>query len=79
MCSGKIRIDNPELSGEASDRGEYTRHPFYGSRKMAVFLKAAGHDIKHKRVSGLICNIGMLGVASGTNTSRSLPEHKVYP
>jgi putative transposase len=22
---------------------EYTRHPFYGSRKMVIFLKKAGH------------------------------------
>jgi len=33
---------------------EYTRHPFYGSRKMVVFLKAAGHDINRKRVQVLM-------------------------
>ena len=24
---------------------EYTKHPFYGSRRMVVFLKAAGHIV----------------------------------
>jgi putative transposase len=24
---------------------EYTKHPFYGSRRMVVFLKAAGHTV----------------------------------
>ncbi len=58
---------------------EYTRHPFYGSRKMVVFLKAAGHDVNRKRVQGLMREMGLAGMAPGPNTSRPHPEHKVYP
>ena len=29
---------------------EFTRHPFYGSRKMVVFLKVAGYPVNRKRV-----------------------------
>ena len=29
---------------------EYTRHPFYGSRRMVVFLGKAGHNVNRKRV-----------------------------
>jgi len=43
---------------------EYTRHPFYGSRRMVVFLGKAGHIVNRKRVP---------------NTSRVHPEHKIYP
>lgn len=58
---------------------EYTRHPFYGSRKMVVFLKTAGYPVNRKRVQGLMRNMGLAGIAPGPNTSRSHPEHKVYP
>ena len=33
---------------------EYTRRPFYGSRKMVVFLKAQGHLVNRKRVQRLM-------------------------
>jgi putative transposase len=58
---------------------EYTRHPFYGSRKIVVFLKTAGHVVNRKRVQGLMRKMGLAGMAPGTNTSRPHPEHKVYP
>lgn len=29
---------------------EFTRHPFYGSRKMVVWLGAQGHPVNRKRV-----------------------------
>ncbi|MBW6520352.1 MAG: IS3 family transposase [Desulfoarculaceae bacterium] len=58
---------------------EYTRHPFYGSRKMVVFLKTAGHTVNRKRVQSLMRTMGLAGMAPGPNTSRPHPEHKVYP
>jgi putative transposase len=58
---------------------EYTRHPFYGSRKMVVFLEGVGHTINRKRVQRMMRQMGLVGMAPGPNTSRSHPEHKVYP
>jgi putative transposase len=58
---------------------EYTRHPFYGSRKMVVFLRTAGHSVNRKRVQGLMREMGLAGMAPGPNTSRPHPGHKVYP
>jgi putative transposase len=58
---------------------EFTRHPFYGSRKMVVFLKMAGHIVNRKRVQRLMRQIGLAAIAPGPNTSRPHPEHKVYP
>lgn len=58
---------------------EYTRHPFYGSRKMVVFLKKAGHLVNRKRVQRLMRQRGLVGMAPGSNTRRPHPEHKVYP
>jgi putative transposase len=58
---------------------EYTRHPFYGSRRMTVFLRMTGHSVNRKRVQRLMRMMGLVGMAPGPNTSRSHSEHKVYP
>ena len=58
---------------------EYTRHPFYGSRKMVIFLNTLGHSVNRKRVQRLMREMGLAGMAPGPNTSRARPEHKVYP
>lgn len=58
---------------------EYTRHPFYGSRKMVVFLKKTGHIVNRKRVQRLMRRMGLAAMAPGPQTSRPHPEHKVYP
>ena len=59
--------------------GEYTRHPFYGSRKMVVFLGKAGHRVNRKRVQRLMRLMGLAGMAPGPNTSRAHPAHKIHP
>ena len=58
---------------------EYTRHPFYGSRKMVVFLKAAGRTVNRKRAQRVMRQMGLAGMAPGPHTSRPHPAHKIYP
>jgi putative transposase len=58
---------------------EYTRHPFYGSRRMTVWLRLSGHQINRKHVQRLMQKLGLAGMAPGPNTSLARPEHKVYP
>jgi putative transposase len=58
---------------------EYTRHPFFGSRKMVIHLKELGHIINRKRIQRLMGKLGLAGMAPGPNTSRPHPQHKVYP
>jgi len=58
---------------------EYTRHPFYGSRKIAVYLCDQGHQINRKRVQRLMKILGLAGMAPGPNTSRPHPQHMIYP
>jgi len=72
-------VDESDLLFSRLIDEEYTRHPFYGSRKMVVFLKAAGHHVNRKRVRRLMQQMGLAGMAPGPNTSRPHPEHKVYP
>lgn len=58
---------------------EYTRHPFYGSRKMRDYLKRLGHKVNRKRIQRLMRKMGIRSVAPSPNTSRPSQEHKVYP
>ena len=58
---------------------EYTLHPFLGSRKMMAFLKTRGHIVNRKRVQRLMRAMGLAAIAPGPNTSRTHPEHKIFP
>jgi len=58
---------------------EYTRHPFYGSRKLTVYLCGIGHQVNRKRIQRLMGILGLVGMAPGPNTSRPSPQHVVYP
>ena len=58
---------------------QYTRTPFYGSRKMRMFLRKLGYWINRKRVQRLMQEMGICGICPGPNTSKRLQEHKVYP
>lgn len=58
---------------------EYTNRPFYGSRRMVVFLRGVDHFVNRKRVQRLMRGMGLAGMAPGPNTSKAHPKHKVYP
>jgi putative transposase len=58
---------------------EYTRHPFYGSRKIRIYLKRQGHSVGRKRVQRLMRKMGIQSVAPKPNTSAPRKNHKIYP
>ena len=58
---------------------EYTRHPFYGTRRMVAYLNSRGHLVNRKRVQRLMRILGLAGMSPGPHTSRRHPKHKVYP
>lgn len=58
---------------------EYTRHPFYGSRKMVLALAKAGHRVNRKRVQRLMRLMGIEAIAPGPNTSKPRKEDAKYP
>jgi putative transposase len=58
---------------------EFTRHPFYGSRKMVVWLGAQGHPVNRKRVQRLMRILGLAAMAPGPNTSKKHPQNRIYP
>lgn len=58
---------------------EYTRHPFYGSRRMVVFLGRQGYIVNRKRVQRLMRVMALAGMAPGPATSKPHPAHRIYP
>jgi len=72
-------VDELDLLHSRLIDAEYTRHPFYGTRRMVVFLASIGYTVNRKRVQRLMRLMGLAGMAPGPNTSRPHPEHKVYP
>jgi len=58
---------------------EYTRHPFFGTRKMRDYLRRQGHKVNRKRVERLMQKMGLQSIAPKPGTSKPHPEHKVYP
>ena len=73
-----VGVERDDLLKRLIDE-EYTRHPFYGSRKMVVYLGRCGHTVNRKRAQRLMRTMGLAGMAPGPNTSRAHPQHKVYP
>ena len=58
---------------------EYTRHPFYGSRRLTVWLNREGYNVGRKRVQRLMHRMGIEAVYQKPNLSRSSAENSKYP
>ena len=58
---------------------EYTRHPFYGSRKIRDYLTRCGYKVNRKRIQRLMRIMRIQSIAPKPNTSAPRKEHKIYP
>jgi putative transposase len=58
---------------------QYTRAPFYGSRRMAAWLRREGHEANRKRVARLMEEMGLEAIFPRRRVSTPDPEHKIYP
>ena len=58
---------------------EYTRTPFYGSRRMTAWLGTKGFEVNRKRVSRLMAVIGIEAVYPKPRLSQPGEGHKIYP
>jgi putative transposase len=58
---------------------QYTRTPFYGSRRMAAWLRAQGQTVNRKRVVRLMRAMGLSAIYPGPRLSTPAPGHKIYP
>jgi len=49
---------------------QYLRTPFYGSRRMTVWLQTQGHMVNRKRVQHLMQRMGLAAIYQRPRTSR---------
>lgn len=58
---------------------EYTAHPFYGRRKMTIYLRGQGYDVNPKRVRRLMRKMGLDAIYPKPRTTVVDREHRIYP
>ena len=58
---------------------EYTEHPFYGVRKMTVWLRLQNHRVGPKRVRRLLRSMGLMAVYPKPRLSCNPLGHKRFP
>jgi len=58
---------------------EYTKHPFFGSRKLTVRLRKAGFAVNRKRIQGLMRRMGLEAIYRKPRLSLPGRQHKRYP
>ena len=58
---------------------QYLRTPFYGSRRMTLWLCGNDEEINRKRVQRLMRTMGIEAIYPKPRTTRRNPEHRVFP
>ena len=58
---------------------QYTRTPFYGVRRMTVWLRQQGYAVNTKRVARLLHTMGLETIYPKPRLSQPQPGHRVYP
>ena len=58
---------------------QYTKTPFYGSRRMTVCLRKQGYKVNRKRIARLMREMGLQAVYPKRNLSKRHEGHKIYP
>ncbi len=58
---------------------QYLVTPFYGARRMAVWLKRQQYQVNRKRVRRLMGLMGIKAIYRRPRTSTPAPGHRVYP
>ena len=58
---------------------EYTRHPFYGSRKLTRWLWQQGEEVNRKRVQRLLRVMGLEAIYPKPRLSQGGKGHRVFP
>ena len=58
---------------------QYTRTPFYGIRRMTVWLRQQGYPVNPKRVARLLRTMGVETLYPKPRLSQPHPERRVYP
>jgi putative transposase len=75
----KAETDDNDLELMKMIDMQYTKYPFYGSRRMTRWLRKQGRKVNRKHIRRLMRLMGLEGIAPKPNTSKPRKEHKKYP
>jgi len=76
----KAKISDSDLELMKLIDQQYTKYPFYGTRRMTEWLrKEKGRHINRKHIQRLMRLMGLEGLAPKPNTSKPKKTHKKYP
>lgn len=73
-CESELNLELMRLLDE-----QYMKTPFYGWRRMTVYLQRQGYAINGKRIRRLMGKMGIETIYPKPNTSRPGKDHKIYP
>lgn len=58
---------------------QYTETPFYGYRRMTIYLQQSGYKVNHKRVLRLMKKLGLEAIYPKPDLSKAGKEHLRFP
>jgi putative transposase len=70
-------IENLQLMRRIDE--QYLKTPYFGSRRMAIWLARDGEEVNRKRIKRLMALMGLEAIHPGPRTTVRNPDHKVYP
>ncbi|MDI6794839.1 MAG: IS3 family transposase [bacterium] len=73
------KIDQQDLQLMQLIDEQYTKTPFYGSRRIAKELTRQGHHVNRKRVQRLMRLMGLEAIYPRPSLSKPHPDHIIYP
>jgi putative transposase len=74
-----VAVNEEDLALMALLDKQYLKTPFYGYRKMTIFLQGEGYPVNHKRVRRLMRIMGIEAIYCRPHTSQPNKAHKIYP
>ena len=57
----------------------YTKHPYYGIRRITVSLHKKGHQVNHKKTGRLLKEMGLEAIYPKPKLSKASKEHLKFP
>jgi len=74
-----VGIDNETLAVMRAIDKAFTKHPFFGSRQIAAYLRRDGIRVGRHRVRRLMRIMGLEAIYKRPKTSQPHPAHPIYP
>jgi putative transposase len=74
-----MEVDRDDLLLMSMMDRQYMTTPFYGARKMSVWLKSQGRVVNRKRIRRLMQIMGLKAIYRRPRTSKPAPGNKIYP